>query len=80
MIGISSSKMKLYSKAGTLYEQNGNYPAYIAVEKGTYFLFTANINCPFRISCRFTRYSEKNFNRKKAVFQDNLRIVDTERV
>ena len=67
MIGISSSKKRLFSKAGTLYDQDGNYPAYIAVEKGTYYLFVANMEGPFRLNCEYKKYNEKNWTMKKAV-------------
>ena len=66
MIGISTAGKRLFSKAGTLYEQNGNYPAYVAVEKGTYYLFAANVGGQLRMRCEYSGYGEKNYSRKKA--------------
>lgn len=66
MIGISTSGKRLFSKAGTLYEQDGNRPAYIAVEKGTYFLFAANASGRLRMRCEYSKYGERNYSRKKA--------------
>ena len=66
MIGISDASKRLYGNAGTLYQQDGNYPAYFAIEPGTKYLFVANFRTPFKIHCDFHPYGDSNFSYKKA--------------
>lgn len=66
LMSVYVNKGNSYPEAGTFGSAAEYEPAYVAVDKGAYYVQVCNVSGAFRVKYSFHAYKDKNFTKKKA--------------